>query len=84
MTNKEILEAIKAGKKLDEEVLNYLVNSSYVVKEIVFIQGDEYTDIRTVVKLDSQHIVIDWTKDNNGEENEFLYQPYLIKLADKN
>ena len=33
MTDKEILEAIKSGKKISETFLNYLVNSSYVVGE---------------------------------------------------
>lgn len=33
MTDKEILEIIKSGKKLSEPFLNYLVNSSYVVEE---------------------------------------------------
>lgn len=79
MTEEKILEIIKSGKKLSETFLNYLVNSSYVVGEKIITQDELYTDLVTIIKIGSKYIEIKWMKSENEEENEFLYQPYLVK-----
>lgn len=83
MTDKEILEAIKAGKRLSSTVLEDLVYGNKVVKEEVVSLEDVYANMTTIIKLESEYIAIDWTRDNHWGEGEFFDQPYLVKPVEK-
>ena len=83
MTDKEILEAIKAGKMLSSEILEDLVYDGEVVKTEVFSLEDVYANMTTIIKLEQEYIAIDWTKDNHWGEGEFTSQPYLVKPVEK-
>lgn len=84
MTDKEILEAVKNGKKLSSAVLEDLVygDEGVVKREIVSLE-DVYANMTTIIKLDSEYIAIDWTRDNHWGEGEFTSQPYLVKPVKK-
>ena len=83
MTDREILEAVKAGKELDKEVLDYLVYGDKVVKEETgYLQG-YFLEMRSIVKLGSEYIEIDWEKDETWGQDEFLIKPYLVKPVKK-
>lgn len=83
MTDKEILEAVKNGKKLSSEILEDLVYGNKVVKEEVVNLEDVYANMTTIIKLESEYIAIDWTRDNHWGEGEFFDQPYLVKPVKK-
>lgn len=83
MTDKEILEAIKAGKELDKEVLDYLVYSDKVVKEETGYPKWWDIEMRSIIKLGSEYIEIDWNKDETWGQDEFPIQPYLVKPVEK-
>ena len=84
MTDKEILEAIKAGKKLSSEILEDLVygDEGVVKREVVSLE-DVYANMTTIIKLEQEYIAIDWTRDNHWGEGEFTSQPYLVKPVEK-
>lgn len=84
MTDKEILEAVKAGKKLSSEILEDLVygDKGFVKTEIVSLE-DVYANMTTIIKLEQEYIAIDWTRDNHWGEGEFPDQPYLVKPVEK-
>ena len=84
MTDKEILEAIKAGKKLSSETLEDLVygDEGVVKREVVSLE-DVYANMTTIIKLEQEYIAIDWTRDNHWGEGEFTSQPYLVKPVEK-
>ena len=84
MTDKEILEAVKAGKKLSSEILEDLVygDEGVVKREVVSLE-DVYANMTTIIKLEQEYIAIDWTRDNHWGEGEFTSQPYLVKPVEK-
>ena len=83
MTDKEILEAVKNDKKLSSAVLEDLVYDGEVVKTEVVSLEDVYANMTTIIKLESEYIGIDWTRDNHWGEGEFSSQPYLVKRVKK-
>lgn len=83
MTDKEILETIKAGKKLDKEVLDYLVYSDKVVKEETGYPKWGDIEMRSIIKLGSEYIEIDWKNDETWGQDEFPIKPYLVKPVKK-
>ena len=83
MTDKEILEAVKTDKKLSSTVLEDLVYDGEVVKTEVVSLEDVYANMTTIIKLESEYIGIDWTRDNHWGEGEFSSQPYLVKRVKK-
>lgn len=83
MTDKEILEAIKTGKELDKEVLDYLVYSDKVVKEEPGYPKGSDIEMRSIIKLGSEYIEIDWEKDETWGQDEFPIKPYLVKPVKK-
>lgn len=83
MTDKEILEAIKAGKKLNKGELDYLVYSDRVVKEEPSYPKGSNIGMRSIIKLCSEYYEIDWEKDEIWGQDEFPIQPYLVKPVKK-
>lgn len=84
MNYKTIVSKLKAGEKLTESELEYLVYDGIEVDEI---KGDSYRwtqSVQTILDIDGELWAVDWERGlTECQENEFYDQPYRVEMREK-